>query len=388
MQILMLIKNQLKLLFNNRIAIFAILAAPLLLTYLFSFSESNSKINLYIADSDKSVYSKQLINMLSKHNEINIVNLSESELEKKLDNNSISFGFVINKNFGDSLTSSKSLNMKTLENYETGDGALLEQIVLSEANTLKKVTLDSKIISQTLNLSNDSVSNELFKNVKNDVNISITDRTLKDDHGNHTSTISRLIGFLVMFLWFVVIQGFRTLIEEKNNNTFERILGTPTNYTKYLISKIAATYIFGLIVIVTILIAGKYLFKVNLITNLPVESIIFGAYLLALTGVVMIFVPFIKKQQSFTILGAILMALTGILGGCFFSIDEITSSAMQLISKFTPEAWAIKSINAAIFNNTSINTEFPSIIILTFVGISGLTISYLLLNLKIRAERA
>lgn len=82
------------------------------------------------------------------------------------------------------------------------------------------------------------------------------------------------------------------------------------------------------------------------------------------------------------------MALTGILGGSFFSIDEIASSTMQVISKFTPESWAIKSITDITFNNASITSELPSIIILAAAGVLGLTISYVLLNIKIRAERA
>lgn len=378
MQTLTMIKNQLKLLFNNRIAIFAIIAAPLLLTYLFSLSGNSSKINLYIADSDKSTYSKQLVSMIKSHKDINVINLTETEIKKKVDNSNISMGFVINKN----------LNIKMLENYKTSDGALLEQVVLSEVNTLKKITEDSKVISSGLDISNANVSKDLFKNVKGSLNISTTDKTLNKGQKKQNTTTSKLIGFLVMFLWFVVIQGFRTLIQEKENNTFNRILGTPTNYTKYLISKIAATYILGLIIVLIILAAGKYLFNINFVGNILAEGIIFAVYLFALIGIVIIFVPFIKKQQSFTILGAIITALTGILGGSFFSIDEIASSTMQLISKLTPESWAIKSITDVTFNNASINAQLPSIIALVAAGVLGLTISYILVNIKIRAEKA
>lgn len=388
MQILTMIKNQLKLLFNNRIAILGIIAAPLLLTYLFSFSASNSKTNLYIADSDESAYSKQLISMIKNHNDLNVINLTEAEIRKKVDNSNISMGFVISKNFRNDLIAGKSLNIKLLQNYETGEGALLEQVVLSEANTLKTVTEDSEVISQGLNISKTDVSKDLFKKVSNPTNLSTIDKTLSKGQRNRDATTTKLIGFLVMFLWFVIVQGFRTLIEEKENNTFNRILGTPINYTKYLISKIVATYIFGLIITVIIFMAGKYFFKINFVGNMLAGSIIFSVYLFALTGIIMIFVPFIKKQQSFTIIGAIIMTLTGILGGSFLSIDEIASSTMQVISKFTPEFWAIKSITDITFNNTSITSELPSIIILAAAGVLGLTISYVLLNIKIRAERA
>ncbi|MDP4178749.1 MAG: ABC transporter permease [Bacillota bacterium] len=388
MQILTMIKNQLKLLFNNRIAIFGVIAAPLLLTFLFSFSSGNGKTNLYITDLDNSVNSKQLVNMIKNHKDINVVSLSENDLKKKVDNSSISMGFIIDKNFGDDLVSEKKLDIKMLENYETGDGALLEQVVLSEANTLKKVTADSKTISDGLKISNDNVSKQLFEKIKGNSNISTDERSLNNSQKKQDATTVKLIGFLVMFLWFVIVQGFRTLIEEKSNNTFERILGTPTNYTKYLISKIAATYIFGLIVTVIILIAGKYLFNINLITNLPAEAVIFAVYLFALTGIIMIFVPFIKRQQSFTILGAILMALTGILGGSFFSIDEIASGTMKLISRLTPESWAIKSLNDVFFNSAAISSELPAIIVLAAAGVLGLAISYVSLNIKIKGEKA
>jgi len=384
MQILTMIKNQLKLLFNNRIAIFAIIAAPLLLTYLFSFSSSSGKTSLYINDSDNSVYSNQLITMIKSHSDINVISLTEKELEEKVDDNNISIGFVVNKNFGEDLTAGKDLDINILQNYETSDGALLEQVVLSELNTLKKITLDSKVISKGLNLSNDNVSKELLQKISNSSNISINDKTISKDKKIQNSTTLKLIGFLVMFLWFVVVQGFRTLIQEKENGTFNRILSTPTSYTKYLISKIAATYILGLIIIAVILLASKYIFNISFAANMFAEAIILAVYLFSITGIVMIFVPFIKKQQSFTIFGGIIMVLTGILGGSFFSIDEISSSTMQLISKFTPESWAIKAITDITLNNRSINSELLSLLILAAVGVLSLAISYILLS----AEKA
>lgn len=388
MQLITMIKNQLKLLFNNRIAILAIVAAPLLLTYLFSFTGNSGKTNLYTADSDKSTYSKQLISMIKKHKDINIINISESDMTKKINNGSITMGLVINKNFSSDLTTDKKLNMKIIQNYETSDSALLEQVILNEANTLKKVTTDSKIISGSLNLSNSSVSKELLKKVTGSLKVTTSDKSLSKGQKNEDTTATKLIGFLIMFLWFVIVQGFRTLIQEKENDTFNRILGMPTNYTKYLISKIVSTYIFGLIVTAIILVAGKYIFNLNLAGNFAAEGVIYAVYLFALTGIVMIFVPFIKKQQTFTILGAVIMALTGILGGSFFSIDEIASDTMKLVSKFTPEAWAIKSITNITFNNAALSSETSTIIVLTAVGVLALTISYILLTLKLKTERA
>lgn len=73
MQMLTMVAYQLKLMFRNRIAILATISVPLLLTYLFSFSQgSDGKMVLYVADLDQSTYSTQLINMLNSNNNVEV----------------------------------------------------------------------------------------------------------------------------------------------------------------------------------------------------------------------------------------------------------------------------------------------------------------------------
>lgn len=382
---LRMIRNQLKLLFNNRIAIFFVILVPIALTYVFSSAGSDNKINLYYADLDKTPYSSALINMLKNNKDIKLISASEANVRKEVDTNNVSEGLIIDKNFQDNLFNAKKLNIKMVENYPSSESAIVKEAVLGEANTLKKAAIDCESISNGLNLSKDTVSNDLLKKLKVNPNVSIDD---KGSSTNQSKATTSLIGFLAMFLWFVIIQGFRTLIEEKENDTFSRILSTPISYSRYLISKIASTYIFSLILLVVTLAIGKYAFNITFAQNLIAEAVIFAIYLFAITGIVMIFVPFIKKQQTLTILGSILMALTGMLGGSFFPLDEVSSKVILTLSKFTPEAWAINSISDIIFNKAALNSEITSIIVLAAIGIVCLTISYTLLNIKIKTERA
>ncbi|WP_026038375.1 ABC transporter permease [Clostridium arbusti] len=82
------------------------------------------------------------------------------------------------------------------------------------------------------------ISKRLTNKINDNNSITISVKALNLGESTEDKTTVTLIGFLVMFLWIVVIQGLRTLIEEKENNTFNRIIGTPINYVKYLISKI------------------------------------------------------------------------------------------------------------------------------------------------------
>lgn len=327
---LRMIKNQLKLLFNNRIAMLFVILVPISLTYVFSSVGTNNKINLYYADLDKTPYSSELISMLKNDNDINLISASEADVREKVDNNSVPEALIIDKNFQNDLFNDKKLNIKMVQNYPSSESAIVKEAILGEANTLKKAAIDSKNISGVLNISKDTVSNDLLKRLKINSNISIND---KGNSMNQNTATTSLIGFLAMFLWFVIIQGFRTLIEEKENDTFSRIISAPISYSKYLISKISSTYIFSLILLVVTLAIGKYAFNITFAQNLSAEASIFAVYLFAVTGIVMIFVPFIKRQQTLTILGSILMALTGMLGGSFFPLDEVSSKVILTLSK-------------------------------------------------------
>lgn len=373
----------LKLLFRNRVAVLATIAVPLILTYLFSFSlASNAKQTLYIADADKSGASKQIIDMIKSHKELIIITSTEATIKGKVDNEEISLGLVINKGFSDSLSPGGKLKIKIYQNYKSGDSAILEEVIDEEISTLDKVSLDSNYIKGESGLDKQDLSAKLIKDIKASSNITIIDKSLNSGDFHEDATI-RLIGFLVMFIWYVVIQGFRILIDERENNTYNRLLTTPINYSKYLLSKILAIYIFGLLHVLAILYAGKLLMNISISSNLFEVVLIFAAYLLLLTSITSIIILFIKKHQNFTVSTAIIVTITGMLGGCFFPL-ELAPKYMQLISKLTPESWAIIALKEAIISNASITSEIIPLTVFIGVGTLLLVISSILVNRKVK----
>lgn len=374
-----MITKQLKLLFRNRIAILATISVPLVLTYLFSLSvSSNSGVKLYIADLDESVYSEELITLIKSHKDVNVITSSDEEIMKKVDAQEISMGLIIDKGFGEDLISGKTTGIKIIQNFENAETAILEQIINAEFSNLNKVLKDSTYISDELNADNDKLFSQLMMDIENSNNISIKDKTIINEQ-NHQDTTVRLIGFLAMFIWFVVIQGFRTLIDEKEDHTFSRLLSTPIYYTKHLITKIIATYIFGALHVIAILLVGKYILKADFANDIFSVGIIFAAYLFLLTGITAMFVLFTKSHQSFTVTSAIVITITGILGGSFFSL-EIAPKYMQKISKFTPESWVIHSLKQIMLNSSSIGSQILPLVVFIVVGILGLVASIALMK--------
>ncbi|QQZ61888.1 ABC transporter permease [Paenibacillus sonchi] len=386
MQFIVMVKNQLKLMFRNRTAVFATIAVPLILTFLFSFSQGSSQESLYVADADHSVYSKQLMDMIQRHNQVKVVHSDEATIKKKVDDQDIPFGLVVKQGFGSRLSSGEELPVYFVQNYENGDGTILEEIITSEASTLQKVIHDSQVISKELNADGSGITASVFKGINEASNLTIDDQTLSNGEKTHDNATARLIGFLVMFIWFVVIQGLRTLIDERENNTFSRLLSTPVDYKKYLLAKMTATYLFGAVHVLVILAAGKYLLKISIADNALAVGILFAAYLFALTSITMIVIPFMRNQKQFTSSASIIIAVTGMLGGSFFSM-EMAPGFMRVLSRFTPESWAIQSLSAVIFDHQPMTSEWVPLAVFAGIGVVGLAAGFLFMNRELKALR-
>lgn len=381
-----------KLMFRNRIAVFVSIAVPLLLTYLFSLSQGSSQVSLYVADLDHSVYSNQLINNLEQHTLLKIVPTDEATINKKVDDQDISFGLVVDKGFSSHFLAGysspsdplgSSLPIHFVQNVENGEGTILEEIITGEVSTIQKVLNDSHLMAAGLGEERSDIITSAFKGINEESNLKIDAQSLTQGQNHRDQTTARLIGFLVMFLWFAVVQGLRTFIDERENNTLTRLLSTPVDYKKYVLAKMTATYLFAALHVVVILLAGKYLLKISLADNLFAIIILFAAYLFALTCITMMMIPFMKNQKQFTSSASIFIVVTGMLGGSFFSM-EMAPQFMQVVSKFTPQSWAIKSLLSLTFDHQSIYTQWASIGVFLLIGLIGLVVGFQFMNRQLK----
>lgn len=196
-------------------------------------------------------------------------------------------------------------------------------------------------------------------------------------------TGQRLTGFAVMFLWFAVIQGFRTLVEEQENGTIRRLRGMPVSFSHYLLSKTAAVYLFGCLNITVILGAAAWVLDIHM-AAIGAEALIWAAYLLALTGIVLLFAPFVKSHQNFTIYGSVIMALAGILGGSFFPIGPTAPGWIRSISKCIPGYWAMDSLTSLTYAHASLGSQLLTASLLAVTGTACIALSLILVKRSMR----
>lgn len=388
MGLLIMIKKQLKLLFSNRLIILAGIAVPIILTWLFSNSITNAeKPCLYVADLSKSVYSRQLLTMIASHKDITVVNTGKEEILKKVDCQLIPMGLVIDQYFDNALLTGKPLPAEIVKNFESADSAVLKQVISTELSSLQKIVADSSSLSKELNVPVNSLTAAVFNGIKNTAAIQITDNVSDTLALKQEITFQTLLGFLVMFIWFAITQGFRTLIEERENNTYYRLLSTPVSYNRYLAAKIAASWLFGAFHILAVLLVGKYCLKLPVFSHLLPALLIFAVYIFLLCGISLPLALLMKRHEDFTLTFAVIIIATGILGGSFFSLETAPKYPVVL-SKFTPESWGQKLLKAVLFHNSTLSSQLMPLAALAGIALLCMAAAFMVSSAALRRRAA
>lgn len=391
MILLEIIRSQIKLLFRNKVVFIATIALPIIITALFNMGINNVKgSELYIADLDNSVYSKQFIYMLQHEENIKAVSSSEADIRKRLDDQKISLACIIKKGFNSLILDNKN-SLEVLENYENVNNIMLKFKLSEKLSMYQKILKDTNHVAEEVSLQNPEINredffmNSLLRIMKERKSASpgIINYSSAGNSGGGKKldiTSQSLLGYIVMFLCFSVIQGARTLIEEKENRTINRLLCTPVNINKYVLGKVISIYVYGVIQIIAILFVSKFLFHISWIQDSILSIGVFLAlYLFSVIGIVMIFIPFVKNQQQLSAVSYLVIIVTSMLGGTFFQI-EAASKMIQTISRLTIQGWAMKGLTDIILYNRAFTSVKEILTFFVCIGIGGILLSSLLIR--------
>ena len=146
-------------------------------------------------------------------------------------------------------------------------------------------------------------------------------------------------GMALMFLMFTVTYGGRSLLTERAQGTLPRLLVSPTTIPQVLAGKVLGIYLTGAAQMAILIIATSLLFGLRWGDALGVAALIL-AVVLGATGWGVLLTAVARTPGQVSNLGTALMLTFGVLGGSFFSLDNLPEW-MQVASKATPNAWGI-----------------------------------------------
>ncbi len=334
--LLLLILINLKVTFSKKgnIIIFVFLPlAGVLLSLLLYGKPTVSELKIGFVDHDRKLLASELKDEFVSVDGFAVSDVSEEEISDKLLAFELDAVIVVPEDYTDSIYS--------------GNAADIEVISLKGQETT--VWIEQKINTYTaamLQLSAAAGGDRgVFESMLEQVNsnaVELKVQAVDDKTVGQTMTLTS-VGFLIMFI--MIGTGFTSMmiLKDKRNRTYHRICSAPVSARQYILANSITSLLISIIQIILILIAMRYVFRIDTGVGDIYMFIILLMFALVAIGLGLVITAFTSSSYMAGTLSTLILTPTCMLGGCFWEITFMPEF-MQKISYFVPQRWTIEAV--------------------------------------------
>jgi ABC-2 type transport system permease protein len=180
-----------------------------------------------------------------------------------------------------------------------------------------------------------------------------------------------LPGNLTMFLLMNLLTfGGASIAWERTNGVLRRLAVQPITRWELVMGKVYGRFLLGSVQIGVFLLLGQFLFKVNIIANLPGILLTLGlfAWLASSLGVMM--GSIVQNPDKIIGLCVLVSMIMAALGGCWWPL-EIVPDSMKMVGHLVPTAWAMDSLHRLISFGGNTRDILPELTILATFAVAA-----------------
>ncbi len=260
----------------------------------------------------------------------------------------------------------------------------VEEGSISAQTSILQMMLSGRITPEQAQAVGEEMGQRLQSNPNNDT-LAITLNTTTQGEEMEFDVLAYLApGMALMFLMYTVSYGGRSILAEKTQGTLPRLLVSPTNSAQILGGKVFGIFLTGAAQMLILIGGTSLLFQLKWGDPLGVLILalvaVFGA-----TGWGMLITALARTTAQVASVGSAVMLIFGILGGSFIQLDQMPAS-IQMMSRITPNSWALDGFTALALGGTLADLSTPITALLT-MGILLFLSSVLLFSKKNLAQK-
>ena len=186
-------------------------------------------------------------------------------------------------------------------------------------------------------------------------------------------------GQAIMFLLFALSGSAAAFFDEKNAGLFQRLLSAPVTRAQLLWSRFTFGVIIGVVQLLTLFIAGNFMFGMDVFQHLGGLLVVCTATAAACTAFGMFVAAFSPNAQAASGLSTLLVMMMSSTGGAWFP-PSLMPEFMQKIGHFTLVYWSMEGFSQVLWANDPLFKILPTIGILLGIAVSVMTLSIWRLN--------
>jgi ABC-2 type transport system permease protein len=189
-----------------------------------------------------------------------------------------------------------------------------------------------------------------------------------------------------MFLLMTVVQGVSTMILEKEQEVFKRLLLTNLTYSNYLLGKLLGLIIICLTQACIIIVGTNLIFGVNWGASIPGIVLLTVAFVFNASGLGVLAGSFIKTEKAFNVAGMFGTQIMAALGGSMVPLYIFPDWVISA-TKLLPNGLALQSY-LDLMSGATVSKVLPAVMASLGLGIVFFAIGLIRLSRERRGTYA
>lgn len=356
--------------------------AGISLMMIFAFGDFNGsyKPTVLVADQDNSPLSQKYFEKLGSDKNHSYQLVDQSEGIDAVKNTKALALITVEAGFEKGLIAGEAPALSLMSVKEDADLMVLKPLAVNAYTDLMSWHQTSTELAQAASQQGadfQAVYEETYKKLekvnidKNAITMS-TGPDLSKERRNEVLMHS-LIGFLIFFVAYSSVFGAADLLVERKQNTWQRLLISPSSKLGMLTGQLTVSWVVGLIQLALVLFFGAYVFKVDFGGSVALMFIAGSLFCLAMSGFGILLSAFGKSMQQISALTSVMLTAFGMLGGCLWPLELVKNKLLIGLSYFIPHRYAVEALTG-ISQGKSLSDVSAPLFILLLMTVLFLTI--------------
>lgn len=386
---------------KDKTAVFLSLLLPIALITIFALmyggigSKKESRpISLLFSDQDNTELSKEVYTELNNEDGLNLIIKPYKEAEELIRKGKNSAVLVLYKGFQDSVDSGKKIPMELFyDEAREIEMGLLQQALWSNlfGVTMKKGIkgkVNNWIKEQNPNLNNSQItdiqakveeqfigfeSSEESSEIEENSELPMTALVSEEKNGN-LGLVQAIAGIAIMMLLFSVSASGATLLQEKEDGTFRRLLITPINPSEILFGKMLSTLFISVLQLTIMFIYSWLVLGLDIFINLSALILMILCSAIACSSFGIFMASVCKSRKQVESLSTLIILVISALGGSMMPLFFMPV-IMKKLAVISVNYWAMEGFFDIFWRQLPLIDIMPKMMILLGIGAVLTTIS-------------
>ncbi|MGI5340547.1 ABC transporter permease [Streptomyces sp. CA-181903] len=372
-----MIRKELLVLLRDRASLITLFVSPMLFITVMSLALSNSfdtlgsapKMNIAIVDQDGGTAAKNVVKALGGSDELKVTTgLSGDAADKRVRSGKDSFAVVIPAGFEKEVESGRKPHFSFVVDPSSSrqavdplQAAIRSAVLTVTSSTRTAVSLEKQRAAEHDPVRRAQLQKQIDKIDETWSGVTSTSTFPKGMSGVKYPSVyqQNVPGYTVMYVFFIVTVMAGSIMIERREGTFRRLLSAPVPRWQLLLGKVLP-YLFVAVAQVGVLMAfGKLVFGMDLgvhpLALVPI-TVALGCCAVALG---LLLASFAKSESQVNGMGTIVILVLAALGGCMVP-GVFMPEFMRNIAEFTPHGKALNAFQEVMVKGADLQTVLPA----------------------------